>query len=102
MPGADHDKETRAPRGVAIGLRNSQRGIAANGGFLSTLNAGRLQSGGVQVGAPRSHTAQTLAVRAAGMSCFQARKNLKNAKSHGPQPRGAVSAAPASLESGFP
>ena len=35
-----------------------------------------MQSGGVQVGAPRSHTAQTLAVRAAGMSCFQARKNL--------------------------
>ena len=35
-----------------------------------------MQNCGVQVGAPRSHTAQTLAVRAAGMSCFQARKNL--------------------------
>ena len=54
-------------------------------GFLSTLHAGRMQSGGVQVGAPHSHTAQTLAVRAAGMSCFQAQKIF--AKSHGPQPR---------------
>ena len=45
-------------------------------GFLKHRHAGRMQSGGVQVGAPRSHTAQTLAVRAAGMSCFQARKNL--------------------------